>query len=124
MTVQDQERAAARFISPCQPPNPVEREVLTILGEECAEVAIELATVLGRIQVRASKMLRFGILEVQPGQPHDNVDRLSHEIGDLLVMLQIAESIGLIRTAAVDAGQEHKRQQLAKFFQTHPGAPT
>jgi len=46
-----------KFITPCELPTEYEREVLTILMEECAEV----------IQ-RASKALRFGLDEVQPEQ--------------------------------------------------------
>lgn len=47
--------------------------LLTILAEECAEVA-----------QRVSKAIRFGLTEVQPGQPLTNAKRIEHEMLDLL----------------------------------------
>lgn len=57
--------------------------LLTILSEECAEVA-----------QRASKAIRFGLSEVQPGQPEDNDNkrRLERELGDLM---GVAKLLGL-----------------------------
>lgn len=55
--------------------------LLTILGEECAEVA-----------QRASKAARFGLTEIQPGQAETNVRRLEHELGDLVA---VADMLGL-----------------------------
>lgn len=55
-----------------------DQHLLTILGEECAEVA-----------QRTSKAVRFGLDEVQPGQPHDNRKRLEEELGDLLGMVDM-----------------------------------
>lgn len=49
-----------------------------ILSEECAEVS-----------QRVSKALRFGLTEVQPGQPYDNAERLSHELADLLGVMNM-----------------------------------
>jgi NTP pyrophosphatase (non-canonical NTP hydrolase) len=46
--------------------------LLTILAEECNEVA-----------QRASKALRFGLDEVQPGQALDNYTRIWKEMADL-----------------------------------------
>lgn len=46
--------------------------LLTILAEECAEVA-----------QRISKALRFGLEEVQPGQELTNAERISQELSDL-----------------------------------------
>ena len=46
--------------------------LLTILAEECAEIA-----------QRASKALRFGLDEVQPGQELSNEQRLWNELNDL-----------------------------------------
>ncbi len=45
--------------------------ILTCLAEECAEVA-----------QRVSKSLRFGHMEVQPGQTLTNSERLSRELDD------------------------------------------
>lgn len=66
-------------------PSPVEREVLEILIEECGEV----------IQ-RATKMIRFGIEEVQPGQLLSNRRRLSDEVGDLEYMIALAKRLELV----------------------------
>jgi len=52
--------------------------LLVLLMEECAEV-----------QHRASKALRFGLDEVQDGQPHDNRDRLSFELADLRAIVHL-----------------------------------
>lgn len=65
-----------RFISPEPVPSPYENELLIILSEECNEVG-----------QRAAKMQRFGINEIQPGQPHTNRERLSQEVGDLMGVL-------------------------------------
>lgn len=46
--------------------------LLSCLAEECAEVV-----------QRASKALRFGLSEVQPGQEFTNQQRLWHELNDL-----------------------------------------
>ncbi|HYH65426.1 MAG TPA: hypothetical protein VD866_12085 [Urbifossiella sp.] len=52
--------------------------LLTILAEECAEVA-----------QRASKALRFGLAEVEPGQPLTNAQRLMREVNDLIAVYQM-----------------------------------
>lgn len=52
--------------------------LLTILAEECAEVA-----------QRASKALRFGLAEVQPGQDKTNAYRIMEEMNDLIATYQM-----------------------------------
>ncbi len=49
-----------------------QEHLLVILMEECAEVA-----------QRASKALRFGLTEIQPGQALTNAQRIEYELGDL-----------------------------------------
>lgn len=49
-----------------------EQYILTLIQEECAELS-----------QRASKALRFGLYEVQPGQELDNWERLRGEFVDL-----------------------------------------
>lgn len=100
---------ADRFISPSPPMEGYAREILTILVEECAEV-----------QQRATKAMRFGVGETQPGQPFSNAQRLAAEIGDLLEMVDRAISIGLINQDDIDMGRRHKRQQLAIYMQFKP----
>ena len=52
--------------------------LLTILGEEATEVAH-----------RASKAIRFGLNEIQPGQPHTNLQRLHQELMDLIAAVDM-----------------------------------
>lgn len=87
-----------KFISPCPLPTPYERELLTILIEECAEV-----------QQRATKMLRFGVEEVQPGQPDTNRLRLSDETGDLYALLARCLAENLL------CGKRMRQTQIAKM---------
>jgi Cu/Ag efflux pump CusA len=108
-----------RFISPCNEPTPHQREVATILIEECAEVIKECV----EIQQRATKLLRFGIAEVQIDQPHDNAYRLGLEVGDLLEVLDLALAAGIFPAEAVAAGRHHKRAQLDRYMQTPLSKP-
>lgn len=100
---------SGNYVTPCELPNAHERELLTILIEECAEV-----------QQRATKLLRFGCAEVQPGQEKTNSERLANEIGDLVHMTTLLDQVGLIPNHAVQAGMRSKQKQLAKFMQTRP----
>ena len=102
-------KAHERYITPCPLPTEHEREVLTILGEECNEVG-----------QRVAKLLRFGRDEVQPGQPFNNSQRLGFEIGDIFAMVAMARDLGLVDQASIDHGIWRKPQQLAKFMQTSP----
>lgn len=52
--------------------------LFTILAEEAVEVAH-----------RVTKVLRFGLLEVQPGQTATNVERLHGELCDLAAVLEM-----------------------------------
>lgn len=96
-----------RFVSPCPPPTRYEAEVLTLIVEECAEV-----------QQRATKMLRFGVAEVQPGQSLTNAQRLSQELGDLMAVLKLAEAAGLVRGEDIVAAEAAKVNKLLRFMQS------
>jgi len=98
---------AAVFVSLAPLPTPYQREVMVILIEECTEV-----------QQRATKLLRFGAGEIQPGQLLDNIYRLSLEIGDLLEVIDLAIDARLVLSEAVVKGQTGKRKQLVHFMQT------
>lgn len=65
--------------------------LLTCLAEECAEVG-----------QRVSKALRFGLREVQPGQPLTNADRILDELRDLFAVAEICAGEGLIGWAMPD----------------------
>lgn len=98
-----------KFISPCPPPTPYQSELLQILIEECAEV-----------QQRATKMLRFGVDEIQPGQPDSNLKRLSDEVGDLKAMIEHCCDAGVIDPFATEDARKQKKHKLAKYMQTTP----
>lgn len=99
-----------RYISPYPLPTPAERELLNILIEEAAEV----------IQ-RATKALRFGLQEIQPGQELTNAVRLAHEVGDFVEISNRCTEQGLYELGDVYAGMSHKREQLAKYLQHQEG---
>lgn len=75
-----------------------EEHLLTCLGEEAAEVA-----------QRVSKALRFGLREVQKGQPKTNRERIIEEIKDFIA---VAES--LYRLGILDSFQPNPHEIKAK----------
>jgi hypothetical protein len=95
-----------KFVTPEPLPEGLDRELLTILIEECAEV-----------QKRATKALRFGLEEIQPGQNFDNIQRLSMEIGDVQETLRRCIEEQIVCPEGIDAGMERKSKQLDKFLQ-------
>lgn len=96
-----------RFISPCPPPTPEQLEALTILGEELSEVGQRIA-----------KACRFGLAEIQPGQPHDNKARISQEVGQLLAALDLCYQMGLLDARSIAGDRLAKPHRIAKFAQT------
>lgn len=68
-----------------------QEHLLTILAEECAEVA-----------KRCSKALRFGLDEVQPGHDESNRVRISREFGDLIAAFEMLGFPVPSREAVVD----------------------
>ncbi len=99
-----------KFISPCDLPDVYQYEILEILIEECAEV----------IQ-RAIKMMRFGVKEIQPGQQKTNAARLSDEIGDLQMMIELASSAGLVDAQIIAKAKTEKLKKLEKYMQSIEG---
>lgn len=100
---------ADKFVSLGTPCTPHQHELLTILIEECGEVI-----------TRATKAKRFGLDEIQPGQEHSNADRLAHEIGDVLVMIELCEERCGVSRDEIVRGMEHKNDQLVEYMQTTP----
>ena len=98
-----------RFISPCALPTPRQCEILVILIEECAEV-----------QQRATKALRFGMGEIQPGQPDTNSARLAGEIGDLSAVLDMAVREDMLSDRLIARQRVLKERKLVKYMQTEP----
>ncbi len=84
--------------------------LLTILAEECSEVA-----------QRVSKALRFGIDEVQPGQELTNADRITYEMVDLVAVFDMLCEAGVLpfihRPAFNEnAGIAAKKAKVEKFL--------
>lgn len=95
-----------KFVFSAPPLSDYEREILTILIEECAEV-----------QQRATKMLRFGRDEMQQGQALTNRDRLSLEVGDMDAMKHLCIAAGLIDMGKMIEGMRNKGLKLIKYLQ-------
>jgi NTP pyrophosphatase (non-canonical NTP hydrolase) len=104
--------ANGKFISTVPLPTPYERELLTILIEECAEVA-----------QRATKMLRFGVMEVQEGQKLTNAERLSDETGDLECLITMCADEGLMVKSRIHDAHRKKWAKLEKYMQTAKDTP-
>jgi NTP pyrophosphatase (non-canonical NTP hydrolase) len=102
-----QAESTQKFVSPESPPEGLERELLTVLMEECAEVT-----------QRASKALRFGLAEVQPGQPDSNAERIADELGDLIGVVDRLEMLEVLAPARIDSARRRKRLKLYKYLQS------
>lgn len=87
-------------------PEGLERELLTILNEECHEVG-----------QRICKSLRFGLEEVQPGQNLTNAERIGMELGDLIEVMEWLVDRGVIPESAIHQGRIQKSQKLPQFLQ-------
>ena len=103
---QRHEDLAPRFISPCPPPEGLERELLTILAEECCEVG-----------QRVSKALRFGVEEIQPGQPLTNAQRISEEVGDIMGVVDRLVTLGLLSANDIKSASTAKHIKLKSYLQ-------
>lgn len=101
---------ADRYISHGKPLTDEEREVLTVLMEEAAEV----------IQA-GSKILRFGKEETPRREGvKTNVVVFSEEIGDLNTMMDLATELGLIDIVAQIEGEHRKTERFDKYRQSEP----
>jgi hypothetical protein len=109
MTGQAQARddGGQRYITPHDLPTPHERELLTILSEEAAEII-----------VAASKLQRFGRDDGYPGTVRTNGSDLGAEIGDLEELVDRIVAAGLTTRAAIAAGKAHKAKKLSVYLQT------
>lgn len=83
--------------------NEKQREILVITQEECAEVIQEI-----------SKIFRFGINDQhKDGMLHK--EKLEMEIGDLLCMINLLTSHGIIRPDEVKFAVDNKASKLKKW---------
>jgi hypothetical protein len=96
-----------KYITAHPLPTPHEREILTILIEECGEL-IQAAT----------KILRFGAGDTAPGSDCDNVRSMGREAADVLVMIDMMHDAGLVFGSDILHGKADKRAKLAQFMQT------
>lgn len=76
--------------------------LLTVLAEECAEV----------IQ-RITKALRFGLGEIQTGQPLTNRERINYEFSDLMGTFEMLEDTGTLERLPTDA----KKAKVKAFME-------
>lgn len=102
-----------RFVSPEKPPEGVDRELLTVLAEELAEIALECS----QGAIRISKALRFGLAEVQPGQPFDNAQRIAREVGDLLAVVDRLIDRRVLSESDIILARNGKREKLRRYLQ-------
>jgi len=80
--------------------------LLTILSEECNEIG-----------QRASKALRFGATEMQPGQDLTNAQRIVAELIDLMAVTEMLIEEGVIVVpASTAAAKAAKRAKVERFL--------
>ena len=79
--------------------NEVNREILLITQEECAEVTQAI-----------SKVFRFGMEDSHKGQT--NREHLEEEIGDLMCMIDLLIDNGIVSEAAVMTAKNEKLNKL------------
>lgn len=79
--------------------NEVQKEVMLIAQEECAEVTQAI-----------SKVFRFGFDSTYNGRT--NKERLEEEIGDLVCMFDLMREQGLIDWSKVITCSDNKREKL------------
>jgi hypothetical protein len=83
--------------------NDKQREILVITQEECAEVIQEV-----------SKIFRFGIdNQHKDGMLHQ--EKLEQEIGDVLCMINLLTTHGLVRPEFVTQAVENKTNKLKQW---------
>ena len=74
-----------------------EKELLTIMMEECGEV----------IQA-CSKIIRFGAT-------HESLSHLEKELGDLYQMMELAHQYDLVSWTKIDEASDKKKEKLATW---------
>lgn len=102
-----------KYVPTGTPVTPYERELLTILMEEAAEVI-----------VAASKLLRFGAGDKYPETGMENSDQLALEIGHFFCMADMALESDLISEAVVSEGSVNKRHKLKTYMTNDPPEPS
>lgn len=80
--------------------------LFTIISEECNEVG-----------QRASKALRFGVNEVQPGQELTNAQRLIYEFSDLMAVMEMLVDEGHLPYVFDRIMIEKKKKKIEEYIQ-------
>lgn len=81
--------------------------LLTCLAEECTEVG-----------QRVAKALRFGLTEIQSGQPLTNAERIAEELRDLIAVATILEAEGALDDIRPTLDQiMAKRAKIERFME-------
>ncbi len=80
--------------------------LFTILGEEGAEIT-----------QRTSKVNRFGIKEVQPGQEKTNAQRVVEEYADVLAVAEMLQDEGVIELTGIGKLMDAKKIKVEKFLE-------
>lgn len=82
-----------------------ERELMNITLEECAEVTQAI-----------SKVFRFGWDSTHPDKPNiSNKMHLEEEVGDLLCMLSLLQTRGILNEVNVTCAFHNKNEKLRKW---------
>lgn len=79
-------------------------EIMNIASEECAEIIQAI-----------SKCHRFGLNNFKPGKPLTNAQHLEGEIGDLLAMVDLLKSYGVITEEGLDIAKKAKIEKLKQW---------
>lgn len=101
------ENKTTRYVTPHALPTAHQREVATILIEECAELTKAL-----------TKLLRFGADDGYPGSPVTNKADASNEAADVIEMIDMAVTAGILDEHQIVVGRLAKQEKLARFMQT------
>jgi hypothetical protein len=81
-------------------------QLLTILSEECIETA-----------QRVSKAIRFGLTEVQEGQPLSNAQRIVYEFNDIVAMMDMLHDEGLVEDIIDQVAIAKKKAKVEKYME-------
>lgn len=79
--------------------------LLSCLAEECCEVG-----------QRVSKAMRFGLTEVQPGQPLTNAQRIAAEFHDVLAVVEMLEDVGALERPQDVHAMDRKKAKVQAFM--------
>lgn len=79
--------------------------LLTILIEECNETAH-----------RATKALRFGLEEIEPGQLRTNAERIVYEFNDIVAMMELLHAEGCLSNVFDGVSAGLKKIKVEKYL--------